>query len=129
MPLPRQFREQLKRGKGGIITEGDKRYIEIYSQVSWDKYIKELTSKKRRPDDQRILARAVFYNVFPLRTDGQGRIALSSEQCEYAGIIDSAIVLGCGNHIEIWNEELGKTAISEAREKKPQLENMYWERE
>jgi len=129
MPLPRQFREQLKREKGGVITEGTERCIAIYSQVGWDRHVKEVSGKKMRPADRRKLNRAMFFNAFVIRFDGQGRITLPGELRDRTEITDSTIVIGCGDCIEIWNEERGKAAISEAREERPQMENMSWEHE
>lgn len=129
MPLPRKFREQLKKEKGGVLTKGVDKCIDVYSLISWNKYIKGITSRKKSPRDQRKLNRAIFVNVFSLRFDGQGRIALPAELRDYAEIIGSAIVIGCGNYIEIWNEELGKVAITEAEDEREQIENMGWEHE
>lgn len=129
MPLPRQFREQLKRGKGAVVTECIEKCIAIYSQVSWDKHVKEISSKKMRPADRRKLNRAMFFNAFVTRPDGQGRIALPGELRDHAEITDSTVVLGCGDRIEVWNEEWGRAAMSEAREERPRMENMSWEHE
>jgi len=127
MPLPRQFRELLK--KGGVMTEGVEKCIEIYSEADWNKHVKEVSDKKMSPSDRRKLNRAMFFNVFALHFDGQGRITLPSELRDHAEITTSTIVIGCGDRIEIWNEQLGKSAISEAREERPRLENMSWEHE
>jgi MraZ protein len=129
MPLPRQFREQLKREKGGIITECTEKCIAIYSQVGWDKRVKEVSSKRMPPADRRKLNRAMFGNAFVIHFDGQGRITLPGELRDRTEITYGTIVIGCGDRIEIWNEEWGKTAISEAREESPQIENMSWEHE
>jgi len=37
--------------------------------------------------------------------DSQGRLSLSPQQLEYAGITDRAIVVGCLSHIEVWDEQ------------------------
>jgi len=127
MPLPRQFRERLK--KGGVITEGTEKCIEVYSQSDWNKHVKEGIDKKMPPADRRKLNRDMFGNAFEIHFDGQGRITLPSELRDHAGITTSTIVIGCGDRIEIWNEEWGKSARSEAREERPRLENMSWEHE
>jgi len=127
MPLPRQFRELLK--KGGVITKGTEKCIEIYSQSDWNKQVKEVSDKKMSPADRRKLNRDMFGNAFEIRFDGQGRITLPPELRDHAEITTSTIVIGCGDRIEIWKEELGKSARSEAREERPRIENMSWEHE
>lgn len=129
MPLPRKFREQLKKEKGGVLIKGIDKCLDVYSLVSWNEYIKGITSRKKSPRDRRRLNRAIFVNTFSLRFDGQGRIALPVELRDYAEITDSTIVIGCGDYIEIWSEELGKVAITEAEEQREQIENIGWEHE
>ncbi|MBI2857003.1 MAG: division/cell wall cluster transcriptional repressor MraZ, partial [Chloroflexi bacterium] len=62
------------------------------------------------------LERAFFSKAFILKLDGQSRTALPPLLREYAGIKDTAVVLGVGGHIEIWDPERWRVVDSEAAE-------------
>ena len=47
--------------------------------------------------------------------DSQGRILLPVQLREFAGIGKNVIVLGCGDHAEIWDEEKYRIYLAENR--------------
>jgi MraZ protein len=57
------------------------------------------------PAEERRLARMMFGAARECEFDAQGRIVLSADQRQYAGIANAAWVVGVNNLIEIWNEE------------------------
>src|SRR5207244_12522029 len=57
------------------------------------------------PAEERRLARMMFGAARECEFDGQGRIVLSADQRQYAGITNVAWIVGVNNLIEIWNDE------------------------
>ncbi|TME44133.1 MAG: division/cell wall cluster transcriptional repressor MraZ [Chloroflexi bacterium] len=57
------------------------------------------------PAEERRLARMMFGAARECEFDAQGRIVLSADQRQYAGIANVAWVVGVNNLIEIWNDD------------------------
>jgi MraZ protein len=67
------------------------------------------------------LNRAIFGSAFGVSFDGQGRIKLPDPLREYAGIGDTAIVVGSNNLIELWSEDTWKAEKTSADEQASQI--------
>lgn len=49
------------------------------------------------------LHRHFFSGMSEVGTDKQNRVQLTPEHRRYAGIIDDAVICGCGDYIEVWS--------------------------
>ena len=72
-------------------------------------------------EQQRKLKRAIFASAERLVPDSQGRIALPVNLRNYAKIKDTAIIVGVGDRIELWNPESWAPAKLEAEKQAPQI--------
>jgi MraZ protein len=103
VPLPRQIRHQMKEGV--ILTKGmGEKCIAAYPIAEWKRLSDSLAAKAVTPANLRRLNRAIFGSAFGASPDGQGRITLPASLREYAGIGDTAIVVGTNNCVELWCE-------------------------
>ena len=114
VPLPPKFRRELKAGM--ILTKGLERCITVYSPEEWKRVSEKLAAKAVSPANSRKLARSLFGSAFSAAFDGQGRIVLPFYLREYAGIGDTAVVVGVNNAIELWSEEDWRTEKTSADE-------------
>lgn len=119
VPLPPRFRRGLKEGL--ILTQGTENCITIYPISQWRRVSDKLAEKALNPANLRKLTRAIFGSAFDTSFDGQGRITLLSRLREYAGIGDTAIVVGVNTHVEIWSEEQWKAEKASADEEASQI--------
>jgi MraZ protein len=104
VPLPPKFRREMKEGV--ILAKGmGEKCIAVYPIREWRKLSDKLAEKAVTPANLRRLNRAIFGSAFGASFDGQGRIKLPDPLREYAGIGDTAIVVGANNRIELWSEE------------------------
>ena len=103
VPLPPKFRRELKLGM--VLTKGLERYIAVYTTAEWKRVSDSLSAKAVSPASLRRLTRSLFGSAFSASFDGQGRIVLPYALREYAGIADSAIVVGANNSVELWSED------------------------
>ena len=104
VPLPPKFRRQMKEGV--ILAKGmGEKCIAAYPVAEWKRLSDSLAAKAVTPANLRRLNRAIFGSAFGGSLDGQGRITLPFSLREYAGIGDTAIVVGANNRIELWSEE------------------------
>lgn len=114
VPLPPKFRRELKGGM--ILTKGLERCITVYSPEEWKRVSDRLAAKAVSPANSRKLTRSLFGSAFSATFDGQGRIVLPFYLREYAGIGDTAVVVGVNNAIELWSEEDWRTEKTSADE-------------
>jgi len=114
VPLPPKFRRELRAGM--ILTKGLERCITVYSPEEWKRVSERLAAKAVSPANSRKLTRSLFGSAFSATFDGQGRIVLPFYLREYAGIGDTAVVVGVNNAIELWSEEDWRTEKTSADE-------------
>ena len=119
VPLPPKFRRELKMGV--ILTKGTEKCIEAYPVTEWKRVSDSLAAKAVTPSNLRKLKRAIFGSAFSASFDGQGRIVLPFLLRTYAGIEDTAIVVGTDNCVELWNKELWEKERASAEEQRSQL--------
>jgi MraZ protein len=103
VPLPPKFRRDLKMSM--ILTKGLEKCITVYTPTEWKRVSDRLAAKAVSPSALRKLARSMFGNAFGASLDGQGRIVLPHSLREYAGIGDTAVVVGVNNSLELWSED------------------------
>ena len=96
--LPAKFRDDLREGL--VITRGQDRALEVRTAADFEKYRERL----RDTTDARMRGymRMVFALASEQSPDKQGRVSLSPELREYAGLQKDCVVIGVSNKIEIW---------------------------
>ena len=99
--IPAKHREQL--GESCVITRNVDKCLSVFSMEEWERYTDKL---EQLPTTQaREIARFIYSNATEVQPDAQGRVLIPGELLEYAGIVKSAVVVGCGRRAEIWAEE------------------------
>ena len=76
--------------------------LKVYSLAGWDAYL-ELIRHQNRNLSERAM-RFLNESMTQAEPDAQGRIVLPQALIDYAGIEKSALIIGCGDYAEIWNE-------------------------
>ncbi|MFC1887234.1 division/cell wall cluster transcriptional repressor MraZ [Candidatus Cloacimonadota bacterium] len=98
-----------------IVTIGPEENIAVYPLDNWDDKIDQL--KKGETRERSLLDTLRSFAGSEQRMEANGRIRISNELLEIAGIEDKVIIKGEGNYISVWNP----TSYLEYRKKK--LEN------
>jgi MraZ protein len=120
VPLPPKFRRQMKEGV--ILAKGTgEKCIAVYPAGEWKRVSDSLAAKAVTPASLRRLNRAIFSSAFSASFDGQGRVTLPYSLREYAGIADTAIVIGANNRVELWSEDEWKTEKTSAEEQASEI--------
>lgn len=98
--IPVKHRDQL--GETFMMTHIVDKCLSLYSMEEWEK----LTDKANAlPQVQaRDVLRVLFASAVDVQPDKQGRIVIPQELREYAEIEKTSVVIGAGNHAEIWSE-------------------------
>jgi MraZ protein len=120
VPLPPKFRQQLKEGV--VLAKGmGEKCIAAYPIREWKRLADKLAEKTVTPASLRKLNRAIFGSAFSASFDGQGRTKLPDPLRAYAGIADTAIVVGANNRVELWSEEGWKAEQTSSEEQASQI--------
>jgi len=99
--VPAKHRDIL--GESFMITCGSDRCLSVYSMEEWEKYTKKI---EELPATQaRAMIRFIYSNAQTAQPDGQGRVVLTPDQIAYAQIEKGAVIIGSGNHAEIWSAD------------------------
>ena len=104
LSVPAKFRDIL--GSTVVIAQGPERCLRLYSLEGWEQFIEELSQKiKTSTPEGRKLYRRITAKSSVCDIDSQGRIIVTPNLREYAGITKEVVVIGNGNKAEIWNRE------------------------
>ncbi len=111
--VPSRLRELFPEGESVYLVRSLDHCINLYTEDRWGNFEEKILSL---PETESRAVRRFFYaSMQDVEPDGQGRILLPAGLREYAGISKSVIVIGCGDHVEIWDEESYQNWIEETR--------------
>jgi MraZ protein len=117
--LPAKFREVLD--ENSVMTNGFESNISIYTAEEWTKFVDKLYNSNSFSADTRSLIRTFVGHAENLVIDQQNRIKLPKSLVEINKVFTEAIIMGVGDHIEIW----GKEAYEEMLKNGNDLKNGY----
>ena len=120
VPLPPRFRRQLREGV--VLSKGmGEKCIVVYPIREWKRLSDKLAEQAITGTNLRRLIRALHGSAFDTSFDGQGRVKLPDILREYAGIADTAIVVGANARVELWSEAGWKAEQTAAEEQASQI--------
>lgn len=99
--IPAKFRELL--GDNFAITRINEKCLLLFSEEEWIKYTDKLINGV--PADTKSIVRKVFSKTTYATPDAQGRVIIPAKLCELAELEKNAVIIGAGNHAEIWSAE------------------------
>jgi len=111
--VPAKLRECFPEGERIYLVRSLDHCINLYTESRWNVFEEKILSLPET--DSREVRRFFYSSMQEGDPDGQGRILLPVGLREYAGITKSVIVLGCGDHVEFWDEESYRNYTSEVR--------------
>ena len=101
--IPAKFREELKETV--IITRGLDGCLSVYTKEQWLLIYEQLQKLKKKKKDARMFVRMMTSKAAECEFDAQGRILIPSSLVQLADLQKECMVIGAGNHIEIWAKE------------------------
>jgi MraZ protein len=101
--IPARFREEL--GDTFVITRYLDGCLTIYTSAQWEILAKQITSIPMTSKAGRQLNRLFLSKAVTCEPDSQGRVQLPQALIKAADIDKKCVVIGTGDHVEIWSEE------------------------
>ena len=107
LAIPTRYRERIQaRCDGALVATVDKDYcLLIYPYPDWEEIERKLVRLPSLNKKARRLQRLMVGHATEVDLDGHGRILLSRELREFAGLGRQAMLIGQGNKFELWDED------------------------
>jgi MraZ protein len=106
LTIPSKFRELPV--EGAFVVQGLDRNLMVLPPAVFQLIYNRLLAMNLTDPTARLLRRIILGNALPVVPDGSGRILLSSNLKEYAGLKENVVFVGQGDYFEIWSPELWK---------------------
>ena len=98
--LPAKFREEMKEGL--VITRGQDRSLDLRTRDDFDVFTEKFKNASQTDARLRAYGRMLFALASEQVPDKQGRVSLTPELRQYAGLGREAVVIGIYDRVEIW---------------------------
>lgn len=107
MAIPTRYRERLAtRCDGQIVVTADfDNCLLVYPLPDWEEVERKLVRLPSLDQQARQLQRLMVGHAAEMEMDSHGRILLSRELRDFAGLDKQAMLLGQGNKFELWDEQ------------------------
>lgn len=102
--LPKKIRSEIK-DKDIILSRGFEGCIWGFSKEDFEIQARKQLEIPATEERARVLRRYLFSASADVELDNQGRFVIPSNLLQYANISDRVVVIGAGDHFEIWNKE------------------------
>ena len=116
--MPAEYRNELGTEFVVCTPPGSKNCIVVYPTSEWDKYFENLR-QVCSGSDLALVERIANSTKKRTVADKQGRITLSQDFCEKAGLQKEALIMGVGNRVDIWNPDTWKATMAEFESNPP----------
>ena len=108
--IPRKMRDDL--GNKIFIMKGFDGALSIYKESAYEKLEKELETLSYNHKENRDYLRIKLASIVDLEVDTMGRVQIPTSTLAKFHIGKDVIVLGSGDHIEIWDSRAYEEYIS-----------------
>lgn len=107
MAIPTRYRERLAaRCDGQIVVTVDKDHcLLIYPLPDWEELERKLVRLPSMNKVARNIVRIMVGYATEVEMDNSGRVLVSRELRDFAGLDKAAMLIGQGNKFELWDED------------------------
>jgi MraZ protein len=119
LAIPARYREEL--GERFIITRGFDRCLIGFPMERWEQVAAKADALSLAQSDSRQLRRALFANAEPVEFDRQGRVLISQNLRDYAGLDGQVAIVGNNTFFEIWSRERWQDELAKLDAKSSEL--------
>ena len=106
--IPAKFRELL--GECFMVMQNVDGCLDIITAQTRDAIVEKLSLMPRTQTSK--IKRFLFSGAGDCTPDSQGRVIIPKQLVDFAGLEKNVLIIGAGDHIEIWNEEKFNENIS-----------------
>lgn len=101
--MPAKFREELKERV--VVNRGLDGCLYVYTMEQWAIVQQKIATLPTTKKDARNFQRMMLAKADECDLDSQGRILIPSRLVQLAKLEKECVIVGVGNHIEIWAKD------------------------
>jgi MraZ protein len=105
--IPARYRHAF--ADGGVLRMGPEGCVEMYTQETFEEEVQRRLGSEdgnsNRSSEGRRVRRGFLPGAFTVELDRQGRVLLPQPFRQQASLDGRAVVVGCGDYLEIWAPE------------------------
>lgn len=110
--LPHKFRQELK-SQQVILSRGFENCIWGFDLKDFEKEARKQLEISATEERARYMRRYIFASSGSVELDAQGRIIIPSALLDFASVKSEVVIIGAGDHFEIWDLKLWKKHMKE----------------
>lgn len=111
LALPAPHRPRL--GKTLVVTRGLDGCLLVYPLSEWERLAGAVGELPLTRSVARAFTRLLLGSASDQTIDGQGRFTLPPSLRQWAGVETTAVVVGAGDHLEIWSLQAWQTQTAQ----------------
>ncbi|WP_137895450.1 division/cell wall cluster transcriptional repressor MraZ [Ramlibacter sp. 2FC] len=113
LSVPTRHRDALSESAGSqlTLTKHPHGCLMLFPRPEWEKFRERIAAL---PMSAQWWKRIFLGNAMDVEMDGAGRVLISPELRQAAGLTKDAILLGMGNHFELWDKASYEAQEAEA---------------
>lgn len=106
MAVPARHRDALGRTAGGrlVLTAHPHRCLLLYPEPAWEPIRAKILAAPSLEPKAAMLRRLLVGFAVDLEMDGAGRVLVTPELRQYAGLEKDVWLVGQGSHFEVWSD-------------------------
>jgi transcriptional regulator MraZ len=130
LAMPKPFREAFEDERQLVVTPGTDGSLSLFSGRIFSGLAEQLAARSPSGQEVRAFSRLLYAQSRSVDLDSQGRIRLPAELAKLANLVGDVVVLGVGDHVELWNRSRWEAYLAELQPRYDQLaESALSERE
>lgn len=111
---------------GLYIMKAPDRSIELYEPLIWAGMRKSLSGLSDFNPEERLLKTLMYESLEMVELDRQGRVALSREFLDHAGITKDVVIIGADTKMIIWDPQRLAALLQESADRFASLAGRYF---
>ncbi|EAT58311.1 MraZ protein [Chlorobium ferrooxidans DSM 13031] len=108
------------------IMKAPDRSIELYEPFVWSGIRKTISALSDFNPEERLLKTLMYESLEIVTLDRQGRIALSREFLDHAGISGDVVIIGADTKMTVWDPKQLSTVLQESSGRMASLAGRYF---
>ncbi len=123
LAFPKQLREILGESPAPrlFLTPGTDQSLAVYTEQALAELGRQLASKSPAAEDVRAFSRLFYARAVAVEIDRQGRIRIPPELASLAKLGTEVVLLGVGDHLELWDAAAWDSFVSQAQPRFDQI--------
>jgi MraZ protein len=119
--LPKAFRHGFVDQRHVVVTPGTDGCLALFSPAAFQLLAQRLAARSPAGQDVRAFSRLLYAQSHAVELDGQGRIRIPAELARWAGLEGEVVLVGVGNHAELWNKSRWEAYLADLQPRYDEL--------